>query len=98
MDGDKKLPRVTTCEDLMAKAVEAFEPERAETKQLSKRERQVVALLAQGLATGEVADYLSLSKNTVSTYLARIHRKVGTSTAVQLAVIWARAEERGLTA
>ena len=98
MNGDKKLPRTSTCDDLLAQAVEAFKPAREETKQLSRKEREVVVLLSHGLMVSEIADYLGRSVNTISTYVQRAHKKIGTTSTTQLAVIWARAEERGLTA
>lgn len=44
--------------------------------QLSARELQVVLKLAQGCSAGEVAAELSLSAKTVSTYRARLMRKL----------------------
>ncbi len=45
-------------------------------EQLSARELQVFLKLAQGLTAGEVAAELSLSAKTVSTYRARLMRKL----------------------
>ena len=48
--------------------------------QLSPREREVLALLAKGMRTQEVADRLSLSPVTVRTYVERSMEKLGAVT------------------
>lgn len=53
---------------------------------LSQREHQVFRLLAQGQSVGQIAQTLSLSPNTVSTYRARILDKTGTRNDVELAL------------
>lgn len=53
---------------------------------LSQREHQVFRLLAQGQSVGQIAQALSLSSNTVSTYRARILEKTGTRNDVELAL------------
>nr|WP_290666988.1 CRISPR-associated ring nuclease [Ardenticatena sp.] len=52
--------------------------QRCETvwKDLSRRERDVLTLYAQGLSTGEIAARLHLSTNTVNTYRRRIFERV----------------------
>jgi DNA-binding CsgD family transcriptional regulator len=57
--------------------------------QLAPREREVIAMLAEGMRTQEVADRLSLSPLTVRTYVQRSMRKLGATTrthAVALAI------------
>jgi two-component system, NarL family, nitrate/nitrite response regulator NarL len=44
---------------------------------LSGRERQLLELAADGLTTGEIADRLCLSPNTVKTYWQRLYEKLG---------------------
>jgi two-component system invasion response regulator UvrY len=53
---------------------------------LSRREYQVFSLLATGRTVGEIAQQLSLSSNTVSTYRARILEKTGVRNDVELAL------------
>ena len=53
---------------------------------LSRREYQVFGLLASGRSVGEIAEQLSLSSNTVSTYRARILEKTGLRNDVELAL------------
>jgi DNA-binding CsgD family transcriptional regulator len=50
---------------------------------LSAREREVLALLAEGMRTREVADRLSLSPVTVRTYVERSMEKLGALTRTQ---------------
>lgn len=44
---------------------------------VSRRERQVLAGLAHGLTSEQVAEYLSLSIETVKTHLRRVYKKLG---------------------
>lgn len=57
---------------------------------LSKREAQIAELLSDGFMPMEVADRLELSPNTVSTYITRAKRRMGTHSAIGVAVMWAR--------
>jgi DNA-binding NarL/FixJ family response regulator len=51
---------------------------------LTKREKEVVACVADGLSNREIAKQLKLSEHTVKNYLFRICDKVGTSGRVEL--------------
>jgi two-component system, NarL family, invasion response regulator UvrY len=51
---------------------------------LSDREYQVLRLLASGLTVGGIAERLSLSVKTVSTYRARLLQKMGMSNNAEL--------------
>ena len=51
---------------------------------LSKREEDVVHLVAEGLGNREIAQQLNLSKHTVKNYLFRIFDKLGVSNRVEL--------------
>jgi len=51
---------------------------------LSKREAEVVRLVAEGLTNREISAELGLSEHTVRNYLFRIFDKVGVSTRVEL--------------
>jgi DNA-binding NarL/FixJ family response regulator len=61
-------------------------------ERLSHREYQVFRLLSQGRSVGEIAEQLSLSPNTVSTYRARILEKTGVRNDVELALYAVRQE------
>ncbi|MFT4171169.1 MAG: response regulator transcription factor [Rhodocyclaceae bacterium] len=64
--------------------------EKSPHEALSNREFQVLQLLAQGHAVGEIAAQLSLSANTISTYRARIFDKLGLRTSVDVVAYAAR--------
>jgi two-component system invasion response regulator UvrY len=51
--------------------------ERPPHETLSDREFEVLRLIASGKTVGEIADLLSLSDNTISTYRARVLEKMG---------------------
>jgi two-component system, NarL family, invasion response regulator UvrY len=51
---------------------------------LSDREFEVMRLIASGKTVGEIAELLSLSDSTISTYRARILEKMGMKTNAQL--------------
>jgi DNA-binding NarL/FixJ family response regulator len=51
---------------------------------LSKRQQQLVALVAQGLTNHDIAERLCLSEHTVKNYLFRIFDKLGISTRTEL--------------
>lgn len=53
---------------------------------LSHREYQVFRLIASGLSVAQIAERLSLSPNTVSTYRARICDKTGARNDVEIAL------------
>jgi len=61
--------------------------------QLSRRERELLELAAEGLTTSEIADRLCLSPNTVKTYWQRLYEKLGAS---DRASAMAEAIRRGL--
>src|SRR5207302_6506513 len=51
---------------------------------LSDREFQVMRLIASGKTVSEIAELLSLSDKTISTYRARILEKMGMKTSAEL--------------
>jgi two-component system invasion response regulator UvrY len=53
-------------------------------EELSSREMQVAMMILNGQRTQEIADSLSLSPKTVSTYRQRIYDKLNVSTDVEL--------------
>ncbi len=53
---------------------------------LTKSERAVVALVAQGLSNEAVAERLHLSRRTVESHVSAAYRKLGVSTRVELAI------------
>lgn len=53
---------------------------------LSKRETEVVDLLAEGLRNKEIAERLNLSVETVRDYLKHIYAKLGVSSRTEAAL------------
>jgi DNA-binding NarL/FixJ family response regulator len=47
------------------------------TPGLTRREREVLGLLAEGLTNAQIADRLVISLATVKTYLSTIYTKIG---------------------
>jgi two-component system invasion response regulator UvrY len=75
--------------ELLARSVRDGEG-KAPHEKLSDREYQVFSMLAQGRAVSEIAQQLSLSANTISTYRARIFEKLGVRSMVELLTYAAR--------
>jgi DNA-binding CsgD family transcriptional regulator len=59
---------------------------------LTPREREVLALVADGRSDGEIADALFISKKTASVHVASIKGKLGASSRVEMAML-----ARGIT-
>jgi DNA-binding NarL/FixJ family response regulator len=53
---------------------------------LTKRETQLVELIAEGAPTKEIMEKLGISEHTVSNYLFRIYNKIGVSNRLELAL------------
>jgi non-specific serine/threonine protein kinase len=56
-----------------------------EVKQLTRREKEIARLVADGLGNREIAERLFLSKRTVDSHLEHIFTKLGFSSRIQLA-------------
>ena len=50
---------------------------------LSKREREVLGLLAEGASYAQVAQRLGISAHTVTSHVKNIYRKLGVRTAAE---------------
>jgi DNA-binding NarL/FixJ family response regulator/class 3 adenylate cyclase len=57
----------------------------SESSPLTAREKEIVALAAQGAASSSIAQALALSPRTVENHLGRVYKKLGISSRVQLA-------------
>ena len=60
--------------------------------ELTRREREVIELIARGKTDAAIAQALSLSRNTVRNHVARLYAKIGAHNRSE-AIVWAR--ERG---
>lgn len=66
----------------------------AQLEDLTDRERQVLALICQGLSDQEMSEALKLSRNTIRNHVFSLYQKIGVNRRGS-AIIWAR--ERGFT-
>jgi DNA-binding NarL/FixJ family response regulator len=66
----------------------AAQKARNKLDELTAREREVAALIAQGKSNGEIADELVVSKRTVESHIASILSKLGVTNRAQI-VRWA---------
>lgn len=60
----------------VVQSLQQSKPERDPSEELSKRENEVLVLLAQGYLYKEIADSLGISFQTVNTYIRRIYEKL----------------------
>lgn len=66
-------------------------PDQTLISQLSEREREVLRLLANGLANSDIAKTLFLSEGTVKNYVSMIFSKLGVTDRTQAAILAIRA-------
>ena len=62
---------------------------------LSRREGQILKLIAQGLRNKEIAFNLKITEGTVKVYLSKLYSKVGVSDRYELALLGLRHSENG---
>jgi DNA-binding NarL/FixJ family response regulator len=80
---------------LAPKAAQAVLSDRAEQRsvELTRREREVLALVGEGLPNKRIAQRLEISEKTVKAHLTRVFARIGVSDRTQ-AALWA--QRRGL--
>ena len=61
---------------------------RAPGAPLGRRELEILAMIARGLANTEIVDALFISPNTVKTYIRTAYRKIGVQTRAQAVAWW----------
>jgi DNA-binding NarL/FixJ family response regulator len=57
-----------------------------EAERLSPREKEIAALIAEGLGNGEIAERLGIGKETVKTHISKLMRKTGMTKRTQIAI------------
>ena len=77
---------------LVSTAVEAHRPARDTGVGLTPRERDVLALVADGLSNAEIADRLHVAVTTVKTHVTSLMTKTGADNRVRLALYAVRSE------
>ena len=79
-------------EPLAPKAAKAVLTARAESRpaaELTAREQEVLALLAEGLANKQIARRLGIAEKTVKAHLTSVFQSIGVTDRTQ-AALWAR--------
>lgn len=74
----------------LARGLVAPRVEAQKTEQLTRREREVSSLVADGRTNREIAEKLVLSERTIEAHLANIFSKLGASSRAQVASWYAR--------
>jgi len=77
-------------EEALGQVAEALVQRRDVEGRLTAREREVLAVAAEGHTAREIADRLGVRERTVTTHLARIYQKLGVRTRVAAVRIAAR--------
>jgi DNA-binding NarL/FixJ family response regulator len=77
--------------NIARKVVQAFqlEPKSKSVDRLSKRENEVLSLLAQGYLYKEIADGMGISLTTVNSYIRRIYEKLHVQSRGQAVAVYA---------
>ena len=65
---------------------ESVDPHRKKISSLTERERQVIALIAEGLKNKQIAERLFISPTTVTHHLSSVYSKLGVSDRLELVV------------
>ncbi|HET9496289.1 MAG TPA: LuxR C-terminal-related transcriptional regulator [Chloroflexia bacterium] len=66
-------------------------PQQGRIAGLTRREEEVLSLLADGRSNTEIADTLNITRNTVKSHLTHIYGTLGVHTRTEAAVKWHRA-------
>ena len=72
--------------EMSAREEKEIDPEVAKIKSLTQREREVVALIAEGLKNKQIAQRLFISETTVTHHLSSVYSKLGVSDRLELVI------------
>jgi DNA-binding NarL/FixJ family response regulator len=72
--------------ELSGRDEKEVDPEVAKIESLTQREREVVALIAEGLKNKQIAQRLFISQTTVTHHLSSIYSKLGVSDRLELVI------------
>ena len=81
-------------QDAIALALGEPGPRRRTAQSLTKRQRDVAALVAQGMTSRDIAARLYISRRTVETHLAKIMAVLNVRTRVEVATWWSKEGQR----
>jgi DNA-binding NarL/FixJ family response regulator len=87
-------PMTSNIARMVVQAMHQTEPKAKASDQLSKRQNELLSLLAQGYLYKEIADTMGLSLPTVNTYIRRIYEKLHVQSRGQAVAIWADLHEK----
>lgn len=87
-EGEVWLDRSITASVLadLTRTKQARDTEEYKISSLTERERQIIALIAEGFATKQIAQRLFISEKTVSNHLTAIYDKLGVTSRLELAI------------
>lgn len=71
---------------LSSQTEDTLDPERQKISSLTEREREVIALIAEGLKNRQIAGRLFISPTTVTHHLSSIYAKLGVSDRLELVI------------
>jgi DNA-binding NarL/FixJ family response regulator len=98
LSGEKALPRALTSplfSLMVARAVDAKNAEWNESERITKREREIIALMAEGLSNKEIASRLNIATFTVKTHVHNILEKLALETRLQVVRRYSRSKING---
>lgn len=72
--------------EMSARDEKVVDPEVAKIESLTQRERDVVALIAEGLKNKQIAQRLFISETTVTHHLSSVYSKLGVSDRLELVI------------
>ena len=87
--GEAWLDRMTIgnlLQQLSSKHQDTVDPRTQKISSLTERERQVIALIAEGLKNRQIAERLFISPTTVTHHLSSIYSKLGVSDRLELVI------------